>query len=555
MSGIFISYARSTEGEAHAVAEALREQGYEVWRDDQLPAHRAYGEVIEEQLQAAGAVVVVWSADAVKSQWVRAEADLARQTGKLVQLRVDAAGLPLPFNQIQCPDLSGWGGDPTAPAWQTIVRSLDSLLNDSATVAKPYAPPQAPAVAQPAMPSIAVMPFVNRSADPEQEFLADGVAEDLITGLSLSRSLFVISRGSSFSYKGRTVDIREVGRELGVRHVLEGSIRRGGDTLRVSVQLGDTRTGAQVWSLTLDRPVTDLFTMQDEITSGIVATLTSQLNHAVTPDVARARPDSLEAWELYRKAGINFMADPDLATLQASEAYLRQAVAMDPNYAAAWVGLGVVLAVNWMVTPHGQGQTAAPPEEARACVERAVRLAPGDPDVIFGQGRFLMAAARTKDAVPLLQQAVELNPNEVIYRLNLARAYNRTGQRSEALTETETVLKLSPRDPMAPLLAYNMAEVQFALGAYGEAETWARRSLAGGARSIRSQMVVAVSIAAQGRVEEAQAAMREVLASSASLSFVNLAQIEFVIRNLGWDEELVTDVLKHLVVAWPPELG
>ncbi len=537
------------------MAQALREQGYDVWRDDQLPAHRAYGEVIEEQLQAARAVLVVWSADAVQSQWVRAEADLARQAGKLVQLRVDATGLPLPFNQIQCPDLSGWGGDKTAPTWQTIVRSVDALLNGSAAAEKPYAPPQAPAAAAPTMPSIAVLPLVNRSTDPEQDFLADGIAEDLITGLSLSRGLFVISRGSSFSYKGRTVDIREVGRELGVRHVLEGSIRRGGDTLRVSSQLGDTRTGAQVWSLTLDRPVADVFTMQDEIVAGIVTTLTSQLNHAVTSDVARARPDSLEAWELYRKAGINFMADPDVAALKASEAYLRQAVELDPNYAAAWVGLGVVIAAQWMVTPHDQGATATPPDEARACVERAVRLAPGDPDVLFGQGRFLMAAARTKDAIPLLRQAVDLNPNEVIYRLNLARAYNRTGQRAEALAETETMLKLSPRDPMAALLAYNMAEVQFALGAYGEAEAWARKSLAGGGRSIRSQMLVAVSLAAQGRVEDGQAAMREVLKSSAAFAFVNLAQIEFVVRNLGWDEDLVDQALKHLATAWPPELA
>ncbi len=552
MTDIFISYARPNAVEAHAIAEALREQGYPVWRDDQLPAHRAYGEVIEEQLHAARAVVVVWSGDAVQSQWVRAEADLARQGGKLVQLRVDATGLPLPFNQIQCADLSGWGGDKGAPAWQTIVRSLEDLLKGGGAP-KPYVPPQAPAAAAPAMPSVAVLPLVNRSADPEQEFLADGIAEDLITGLSLSRSLFVISRGSSFSYKGRTVDIREVGRELGVRHVLEGSIRRGGDTLRVSVQLGDTRTGAQVWSLTLDRPVADVFTMQDEIVAGIVTTLTSQLSHALTPDVARARPDSLEAWELYRKAGINFMSDPDVATLRASEAYLRRAVEMDPNYAAAWVGLGVVMAAKWMVTPHDQGATAAPPEEARACVERAQRLAPHDPDVLFGQGRFLMAAARTQDATPLLRQAVELNPNEVIYRLNLARAYNRTGRRAEALAETETILKLSPRDPMAPLLAYNMAEVQFALGAYVEAEAWARQSLAGGARSIRSQMLVAVALAGQGRVDDAQAAMREVLSSSAALAFVNLAQIEFVIRTLGWDEDLVAQVLKHLATAWPAD--
>ena len=124
MSEIFISYARSTEGQAQKIAEALRALGYRVWRDDELPAHRDYSEVIEERLRAAKAVVVVWSAEAVKSQWVRAEADLAREAGTLVQLTLDGAPLPLPFNRIQCPDLRGWEGDPAAPGWRKVAESV-----------------------------------------------------------------------------------------------------------------------------------------------------------------------------------------------------------------------------------------------------------------------------------------------------------------------------------------------------------------------------------------------------------------------------------------------
>src|SRR6516164_3858493 len=121
MADVFISYARSTEGAAHRVAEALRALGHRVWRDDELPAHRDYSEVIEERLRAAKAVVVLWSAEAVKSQWVRAEADLAREAGTLVQLSLDGAPLPMPFNRIQCADLRGWSGDAAAPGWKKVV--------------------------------------------------------------------------------------------------------------------------------------------------------------------------------------------------------------------------------------------------------------------------------------------------------------------------------------------------------------------------------------------------------------------------------------------------
>src|SRR5215469_7829129 len=130
MADVFISYARSTADQAHNIAEALRNLGFGVWRDDELPAHRDYSDVIEERLRSAKAVVVVWSAEAVKSQWVRAEADLAREAGTLVQLSLDGAALPMPFNRIQCADLTSWNGDLAAPGWRKVVASVSDLLGD-----------------------------------------------------------------------------------------------------------------------------------------------------------------------------------------------------------------------------------------------------------------------------------------------------------------------------------------------------------------------------------------------------------------------------------------
>ena len=134
MTEVFISYASGTVDRAKQIADALRGLGYGVWRDDELPAHRAYGEVIEERLRSAKAVVVIWSASAVKSQWVRAEADLAREAGKLVQLRIDGALLPLPFNQIQCADLTDWSGDADAPGWRKVTASIAELFGGKASL-------------------------------------------------------------------------------------------------------------------------------------------------------------------------------------------------------------------------------------------------------------------------------------------------------------------------------------------------------------------------------------------------------------------------------------
>ena len=165
MADIFVSYGRSTEAQAQQVAETLRSSGYSVWRDDELPAHRAYSDVIEERLRSAKAVVVLWSAEAAKSQWVRAEADIAREAGTLVQVTVDGILPPLPFNQIQCAALENWGGDTSAPGWQKVESSIALLVG----VPKP-APTSAEArAAPPKRVAILVLPFINMSGDAEQE--------------------------------------------------------------------------------------------------------------------------------------------------------------------------------------------------------------------------------------------------------------------------------------------------------------------------------------------------------------------------------------------------
>jgi adenylate cyclase len=201
---VFISYARSAQPQASAIAKALRADGYSVWWDDDLPAHRAYNDVIEERLRSAKAVLVVWSRDGASSEWVRAEADAARHGRKLVQLSIDGVMPPMPFNQIQCPALRDWDGASDEPAWRKIERSIAELVRGPrGEAAKPGVVALSGAAGTT---SICVLPFVNMSADAEQEYFSDGITEDLITDLSKIPSLGVVARNTSFTFKGKSVD-------------------------------------------------------------------------------------------------------------------------------------------------------------------------------------------------------------------------------------------------------------------------------------------------------------------------------------------------------------
>ncbi len=232
MADLFVSYARADELQAERVAEALRAQGYCVWRDNELPAHRAYADVIVERLKSAKAVVVLWSSHAASSQWVRAEADTAREAGTLIQATLDGTIPPLPFNQIQCADLSTWDGDEGAPGWHKLAASARVLAGERQHQRTEHAARRGRRQV-----CICVLPFVNMSGDNEQEYFSDGISEDITTDLSKVSALGVVARNTAFTFKGRSVDISEISQKLGVSHVLEGSVRKAGDRVRITAQL------------------------------------------------------------------------------------------------------------------------------------------------------------------------------------------------------------------------------------------------------------------------------------------------------------------------------
>ena len=249
---------------------ALRESGYVVWRDTELPAHLSYADVIEERLKSAKAVLVLWSAEAAKSQWVRAEADAARELGTLIQSSVDGTVPPIPFNQIQCADLSGWTGDNDHSGWRKLKSSVVALAGQAEESAK------AAARKRPTS-SICVLPFQNLSADDVPDYFSDGLSEDIISDLAKTRALSVVPRKTAFKFRGPDIDANDVALELAVAYVLEGSVRKAGNRVRITAQLVDGATGEFAWSERYTRDFADIFSIQDEIVQAIVDALKLKL--------------------------------------------------------------------------------------------------------------------------------------------------------------------------------------------------------------------------------------------------------------------------------------
>ncbi|HZZ89210.1 MAG TPA: TIR domain-containing protein [Caulobacteraceae bacterium] len=431
MSDVFISYARSTEAAARVVAEALRALGYAVWRDDELPAHRSYAEVIAERLGAAKAVLVIWSADAAKSEWVQSEADRARLDRKLIQLTVDGAPLPMPFDRIQCADLRDWNGEPEAAGWRKVVASVAEL------VAGPLASAADAPVANRL--SVCVLPFANLSGDAEQDYFSDGVTEDIITDLARVSALSVVSRNTAFTFKGRPATAAQVARELGVSHILQGSVRRAGGRVRVTAQLIDGAGDSHVWAERYDRDLTDIFALQDEISEAIVAALRLKLLPQEKRAIERRGTESPEAYDLFLLARERFHSgNDDPRVLDAIVATCGQAVRIDPGYALAWTLMGRAQARLRFFYDR-------PDIDSWATLERALALDPELADAhalkaahYRREGRIPEAEASVETALRLDPENFDANTNAGILHLGQGRAAvaARHFERAAATAET-----------------------------------------------------------------------------------------------------------------------
>jgi len=398
MADVFVSYARPQEQQARQIADALRSAGYDVWSDDELPAHRTYGEVIEERLASAKAVLVLWSADAFKSQWVRAEADIAREAGTLVQVTFDGKLPPLPFNQIQCANLRSWDGSIDAAEWRKVEGSIASLVK----AGEPYSATAAEVSSKQF--SICVLPFENMSGDPEQEYFSDGISEDIITDLSKVTALTVVARNTSFTLKGKAMGVKEVASMLEVTHILEGSVRKAGSRVRITAQLIDGIAGHQLWAERYDRDLTDIFAIQDEISKAIVSALEVRLLPREKKAIEVRETSSPEAYNLYLMARRHWISgnDGDSRRDEIVVRICQQATAVDPDYARAWALMALAQAdLRFRHNKEVDGLAAA---------ERALALDPNIAEAHCVKARYLDAAGETQQAKERIETAIRLNP-------------------------------------------------------------------------------------------------------------------------------------------------
>ena len=306
------------------------------------------------------------------------------------------------------------------------------------------APVEAPPATEP--PSIAVLPFTNMSGDAGQDHFADGLTEDVITALSRLRWLFVIARNSTFTYRGRNVDVRQVSQELGVRYVLEGSVRIAGDRIRVTGQLIDAPTAKHIWADRYDRMLDDIFAVQDEITGNVVAAIEPHIYAEEGYRAAQRPPDSIDAWGLVVRA-MGLIRRIGRREMEEAQELLHRAIAIDPGYARAHAMLA--WAVWWGTLSYAWPDTAEGYARAARHAEEAVRLDPAEPWARMILGLSYSNAGQHGRALAELRAALDLNPNSSMGRTALGWALLRAGEGEEAVEETRRALKMSPLDSYA----------------------------------------------------------------------------------------------------------
>jgi TolB-like protein/class 3 adenylate cyclase/Tfp pilus assembly protein PilF len=367
-------------------------------------------------------------------------------------------------------------------------------------------------------PAIAVLPFDNLSGDPAQEYFADGLAEDLITRLSLWRLFPVIARNSSFVYKGKAVDLKQVSADLGVRYVVEGSVRKAGNRVRIAAQLIDATSGQHVWAETYDRELTDVFAVQDEISAAIAASLVGDLQHAEQVRAQRRAPENLEAWGLYQRALplIYRFTREDSAE---ARTLLERAIAMDPQFAVAHarlaeVGLWEVVYV-WTDSP--QRTLDAAVTEAR----RAVTLDPRDTQGHGVLAILLMTAGNADEALEEVRRAVDLNPSDPVALNWSAYMLHMTGHPpEESIALVQRAMRLSPHDPAEWVFYDTLGGAYFNAGRYAEGVAAGRRLIALNPSYYWGYLWGAMNAVELGHIDEARELMRQARGVQPDLSFV-----------------------------------
>jgi adenylate cyclase len=443
MADVFVSYARSDKARVAPLVAAIEARGWSAWWDPEIAPGQEFDRQIAAALKAACAVVVVWTPTSVESRWVRGEARDAADRGVLVPVRFDRAELPIDVRAIHTTDLDGWGDDPRSPQAQELLRALGAIIarqrgaqdGHSAGTTTPAPTPAGSRLA------ICVLPFANMSGDAEQEYFSDGISEDVITDLNKVSALSVVARNTAFGFKGKQVDIPLITRQLKVSHILEGSVRKAGQRVRISAQLIDSSTGNHVWAERYDRDLNDIFALQDEISQAIVAALKLKLLPEEKKAIEQRGTDNVEAYNLYLMARQTYIAG-NTSDHRAASAIIRlctRATEIDAGYARAWA-----------LKALGQAQLrdlrGGQAEDGLAAAERALALDANLAEAHAIKAAILAEGGRYDEAEAEIRTALGLDPDS--FEVNRAAGYfNFSRQRlADAIRHFERAMTLAETD-------------------------------------------------------------------------------------------------------------
>ncbi|MEY2854795.1 MAG: hypothetical protein RL030_1927 [Pseudomonadota bacterium] len=515
---VFLSYSREDQATARRFAEGLEREGFNVWWDQTLHSGEAYDKVTENALREAKAVVLLWSKASVDSRWVRAEATTADRLGTLVPVMIEPCSRPIMFELTHTSDLSNWKGDRSDPAWQAYVADVWRSIGQGAP--KPSAPDPAstghpsispsstqvkgrtavwlPGVAVailavlvgagfwwmqkgrqaaapattagPVVPSspvtLAVLPFADLSSTKDQEYFSDGLTEEILNQLAQIPELRVTGRTSSFSFKGKNEDLRGIAKQLGVANLLEGSIRKDGDTLRITAQLIDGRDGAHLWSKTYDRELSGIFALQEEIARDVAQALSIRLDVGAMSR-AQGGTTNVDAYDRYLRARKLSLAGGREASLKAAQLQ-REAVGLDPQFVRAWMGLGQA-AGDASILMDGV-ESARLTKEAEDALVRARSLAPNSPAAQAVQLRDLQRQRKWAEADALtseLRQSTPVTAENLSEFLGGSGLLAATGRIGEVIRHLRQAQQL---EPLSMAISNDLQRFLYAAGQFDAAQ-------------------------------------------------------------------------------------
>ena len=506
MAKVFLSYSREDVAAAKQLAACIDRAGHQVWWDHQIEGGSRFTAEIDRELKGADAVVVIWTKASVESPWVQDEAAEGRDTGRLVPVMLGAEKPPLGFRQFQSIEFGSWNGEADRPELDALIRAIAQKGGEPKAKG---ASAKQEAKTRDHRASVCVLPFANMSGDPEQEYFSDGISEDIITDLSKVSALSVVARNTAFGFKGQNVDVKHVANNLGVDHVLEGSVRKVGNRVRITAQLIDGKAGDHLWADRYDRDLTDIFAIQDEISKEIVRALKITLLPEEEQAIEARGTENAQAYNLYLMARQQWIWG-SWGNSRRDDAIVRickQATTFDPDYAEAWALLALAQAELrfW----HGKDDDPLPaaeraleikPELAEPhCVmvrhyeqqndhqnsnkelREAVRLGPNSWEVNREAARLMFRRDRMGDAILYFEKASQLMDTDFHSCLMLQTCYLGEGDEPSALQSAQRTLERAEvalqKDPTNGAALAAGASSLIMIGEVERAKDWLQRAL------------------------------------------------------------------------------